>query len=163
MDCVRQLRNFLKTRGEKLISYIGFCADEQQRLKDGNIYPLVDFGINESTILEWAKTEPIFNSYYQYNQRCGCMYCPMSRMANLAYLYVFYPNNTSILWTSAKKTKKEHFKSVARSYLFFNQTPSTRPNTTTTGYGLYMYRKFLSKSKNILHYKTSCKPCRWKG
>lgn len=56
-------------------------------------YPLAENGITEDKIWEWAKTQPIFNHYYEINRRCGCMYCPMSSYLNFAYLYKYYPDN----------------------------------------------------------------------
>lgn len=117
MDAKKQLQNFLKTRGEKLISYIGYCADEVNRFKDdGNIYPLAENNIVESTILEWAKTEPIFNDYYKYNDRCGCMYCPMSSMQRLSYMYVFYPDNYNWFMNACKETEATREKELGRKF-----------------------------------------------
>lgn len=85
----KKLREFLLSRGERLVSYIGFCADEVKRFryelgardeKVKQIYPLAEEGIEEKTILEWARTVPIFNDFYKYNTRCGCMLCPMMQL-----------------------------------------------------------------------------------
>ena len=83
LDANRQLNEWLNEVGFYVVYYIGYCADEERRFnkrlsaKKLEIYPLVENGINEDVILEWAKTQPIFNNYYKTNKRCGCMYCPM--------------------------------------------------------------------------------------
>lgn len=99
LDASRQLGEWLKEVGFYVVHYIGYCADEERRFnkrlsaKKLEIYPLAENGINEDVILEWAKTQPIFNHYYEINRRCGCMYCPMSSYLNFAYLYKYYPDN----------------------------------------------------------------------
>lgn len=97
LDARKQLVEMLKANGFECIHYIGYCADEKQRFekrKQANIteiYPLVDFDIKESYILEWAKTVPIFNDYYKYFKRCGCALCPMLTKLELAYQLKYYP------------------------------------------------------------------------
>ena len=97
-----RLNAFMKEQGAYVVSYIGFCADEVSRFKYGlfdrddtvrQIYPLAEMGIEEKQILEWARNVPIFNDYYKFNDRCGCMYCPMSSMQNMAYLLKYYPEH----------------------------------------------------------------------
>lgn len=61
LDCLKQLKEFLLSKGCYVVSYIGFCADEMSRVKSTSqqnqtcIYPLVENGVLEDTILEWAK------------------------------------------------------------------------------------------------------------
>lgn len=102
MDIKERMANVGMTQVDMILElqkrgyYIGYCADEERRFnkrlsaKKLEIYPLAENGINEDVILEWAKTQPIFNHYYEINQRCGCMYCPMSSYLNFAYLYKYY-------------------------------------------------------------------------
>ena len=116
----RRLMKFLKNQGCFLVSYIGLCADEVKRFryettKDGfplNIYPLVDFNIDEDYILEWAKEQPIFNDYYKYNRRCGCMCCPLSSLDNLVYTKIYYPKEFNYFMFLAR----EHEKNMALRY-----------------------------------------------
>lgn len=115
LDAKRQLEKFLKEQGCFLVNYIGLCADETSRFryketKDGIplvIYPLVEYNIEESSILEWAKEQPIFNDYYKYNRRCGCMCCPLSSLENLAYTKKYYPNEYNYFMSLALKHEKE--------------------------------------------------------
>ena len=97
LDAKQQLIEFMKGLGYNTYFYIGYCKDEEKRYGKRSvlqeIYPLVGGRVLERDILEWAKTQPIFNDYYKYNRRCGCMYCPMASMLNLAYLYKYYPEN----------------------------------------------------------------------
>ena len=124
MEAKKNLQSFLRSRGEKLISYIGFCADEVNRFKnDGNIYPLAEENIIEKDILEWAKTEPIFNDYYKYNTRCGCMFCPMASMTNLAYLYKYYPTEYSFFMSECKRTEEMREKELGRPFSVFQSKP----------------------------------------
>lgn len=124
LDCAVQHKDYLLTRGEKIVYYIGFCADEVKRFKDDdNIYPLADMGIVESTILEWAKDTPIFNDYYKYNTRCGCYMCPMASIANDKYLYQFYPE---LFWQKmrmAKKTENERSEQLGRAFSVWRGNP----------------------------------------
>lgn len=111
LDAERQLRSFLHSQGYDLISYVGYCLDEIKRYEKRNNrrerYPLVEEGIEESTILEWAKTVPLFNRFYEFNRRCGCMYCPLASRAELAYLAHFYPDNYKFMIDAADKTEKK--------------------------------------------------------
>lgn len=124
MDAMRQLKNYLKTRGDELISYVGYCADEVKRFRDDkNIYPLAEECIEEKTILDWAKKEPIFNHYYKFNERCGCMYCPMSSMQNLAYLYVFYNKEYQFFITECVKTEQKRAEELGRPFSVWQSNP----------------------------------------
>lgn len=99
MDAERQIRKWIKEQNCRPIAYIGFCADETRRFKyeigewkDQDIcYPLAEEGINESEVLIWARTVPLFNDWYKYFKRQGCMMCPMLSRLELAYLCVYYP------------------------------------------------------------------------
>lgn len=111
LDSLKQLKEFLLSKGCYIVNYIGYCADEMDRVnternsKQKNIYPLVENGIFEDTIWAWAKEQPIYNDYYKYNRRCGCMYCPMASMQNHAYLAKYYPEQYQQMIDLAKKRK----------------------------------------------------------
>lgn len=110
LDAKKQLDEFMETQGCYVIHYIGYCADEKKRYNKRNnvkeVYPLVDFGIEETEIWEWAKKQPIFNNYYKQNKRCGCMYCPMSPKIAIAYLYKYYPDNFDYMISKMRETEK---------------------------------------------------------
>lgn len=127
LDALQQTKEYLKEQGLYLVSYIGYCADEVKRYNNRNnkneIYPLVDYGIEEETILEWAKNVPIFNDYYKYNSRCGCMFCPMMSMSNTAYLLKYYPNKYDELMILAKETEHKREKELGRPFSVFSSNP----------------------------------------
>lgn len=129
MDALMQLEEFLLSKGCYVVSYIGYCADEMNRVngarqkKSKNIYPLVENGIFEDTILEWAKNQPIFNDYYKYNRRCGCMWCPMSSMANHAYLLHYYPSEYEKLMSMARDTEQIREKELGRPFSVWQSNP----------------------------------------
>ena len=120
LDSLKQLREFMLSKGCYVVNYIGFCADEMSRvqkeirIKEKNIYPLVENGITEDFILEWAKEQPIYNDYYKYNKRCGCMYCPMASMENQAYLLKYYPNEYEEMMRLAKDSEGKWEKHYGR-------------------------------------------------
>ena len=127
LDANAQIKEFLKSQGLLLVSYIGYCVDEvkryEHRKNKNEIYPLVDFNIEEKDVLEWAKTVPIFNDYYKYNTRCGCMYCPMCSMRNMAYLAKYYPENYQEFITLAKDTEILRERELGRPFSIFASNP----------------------------------------
>ena len=110
LSCKKKFNEYMKACNKKAIYYIGFCADEVKRFReDGNVYPLAIEGVKESEILEWAKEQPIFNDYYKFSRRCGCMYCPMQTMMEKAYLCKYYPEEFQFFMNLAKETEKKGF------------------------------------------------------
>lgn len=122
MDAKKQLQEFMKSQGYYVVSYIGYCADEEKRFMkrmtptNREVYPLVDFGINENEIWEWAKEQPIFNNYYKTNKRCGCMYCPMMSRISAAYLLKYYPENFNFAIEKMKETEAVREKKFCRKF-----------------------------------------------
>lgn len=117
LNCKKQFTKYLNEHGLRPIWYIGFCADEAKRFKvslfdseANSRYPLAEQGINEELILEWAKNQPIFNDYYKYNRRCGCMGCPLSSYLNTAYDAIYYPENFNSYMKCAELTEERIYK-----------------------------------------------------
>lgn len=112
LDAKNQLVEFMKKQGYNTYFYIGYCVDEKERYSNRRtsilkeIYPLVESNIIESDILEWAKNQPIFNDYYKYNTRCGCMFCPLSSYLNLAYLYKYYPKEFDFMISKMRESER---------------------------------------------------------
>lgn len=129
MDAKNQLEEYLNSLNSYLVCYIGYCVDEEKRYKKRKqagkteIYPLVENNIREETILEWAKTEPIFNNYYKFFRRCGCMYCPMTTRLNLAYLSKYYPENYAYMMEKIRETEKIYSEYYGRSYAALSRNP----------------------------------------
>lgn len=129
LDCEKQLKEWLNSLGYYNVQYIGYCADEEHRFaKRKNAqklerYPLAENGINEDVILEWAKTQPIFNNYYKTNKRCGCMYCPMSSYMQFAYLYKYYPENFRYMLEKMRETEVKQEGKLGRPFSVISSNP----------------------------------------
>lgn len=126
LSCSSQFKNFMKSKGYNVFYYIGYCVDEVNRYKGrhlNEIYPLVDNNIIESYILNWAKTQDIFNNYYKTNARCGCMYCPMASRINFAYLYKYYPDNFNYMINKMRETEVKRGKELGRPFSCISSNP----------------------------------------
>lgn len=77
---------------------------------------MVEQGINESTVLNWAKNQTIFDDFYKYNRRCGCMFCPLQSMMSTAYLLKYYPEKYCEMIRLAKETEKKIEKEKKRKF-----------------------------------------------
>lgn len=122
MDAKKQLDEWMKSLGYYVITYIGYCADEEKRyakrtnMNVTEVYPLVENGINEDVIWQWAKYQPIFKHYYETQKRCGCMYCPLSSYLTCAYLYKYYPDNFKFMVEKIRETEKIRGKELGRPF-----------------------------------------------
>ena len=129
LDAKRQLDKYMKSIGYYVVSYIGYCADEEHRFikrlnaRNIEIYPLAENNINEEEILKWAKTQPIFNHYYEVNRRCGCMFCPFSSYLNFAYLYKYYPDKFSYMIEKMRETEAIREKQLGRKFSVISSNP----------------------------------------
>jgi len=128
LDCKKQLNELITHQNCRPIAYIGFCADEIKRFKynvnqdDWKIqdicYPLAEEGIDEKTILEWAKNQEIFNGYYKYFKRQGCKFCPFFSMKEFAYLYLDDEEAFNQMFDYIKKTEDKIFLEKKKIWLF---------------------------------------------
>lgn len=129
LSAKKRLEEFMKKQGFYIVSYIGYCADEEKRfskridLQKVERYPLVEEGIEEETILAWAKTQPIFNHYYETQKRCGCMYCPMSSKLNYAYLFKYYPTQFDFMIEKMRETELIRSKQLGRPFSITSSNP----------------------------------------
>lgn len=127
IDCKKQFDKFKKEHGYRVIYYIGYCVDEFNRYgtrKDiHERYPLVEEGIIENYILQWARNVPIFNDFYIYNARCGCMYCPLQSLKESAYLRKYYPDNYNYMMKLAKETEEKIEKELGRPFSIWQSNP----------------------------------------
>ena len=129
LDAKRQLEEWLRSVGCYTVSYIGYCADEEYRFSKRvdkqkiEIYPLVENGITEDVIWEWAKTQPIFNHFYETSKRCGCMYCPISSYLNYAYLYKYYPDNFQYMIEKMRETEAMRERKLGRPFSVISSNP----------------------------------------
>lgn len=152
MDCNLQMKEFLRNKGLRTVEYIGFCADEESRFKytigeyNSNnkfIYPLAEEGIIEQDILKWAKKQKIFNNYYKYNFRQGCMYCPMASIDNLAYLAKFYPNEFEWFMEKCIETENKYNTGIFQSNKKYN----------SRYYKDIILKKYLPKLEDKINYE----------
>lgn len=120
LDCKKQFSDYVKSLNMQPVYYIGYCADElkryEKRHNKNEIYPLVDLGIEENIVLQWAKSQSIFNDYYKYNTRCGCMFCPLMSRKQMAYLYVYYYDQYKKMMDLAKFTELQREKELKRKF-----------------------------------------------
>lgn len=127
LDAFKQLEEYMKSKGIFVVHYIGYCVDEysryEKRKKPNEIYPLVDFNIKEETILEWAKDQPIFNDYYKYNKRCGCMKCPLQSMNITGYIKKYYPKAYYEMMEEARQTEIQREKELGKPFSVWQSNP----------------------------------------
>lgn len=129
LDSKRQLDEWMNSAGFFVISYIGYCADEESRFNKRvnnqkvERYPLVENMITEDEILEWAKTQPIFNNYYKVNKRCGCMYCPLASRITYAYLYKYYPDKFKYMIEKMRETEMIRETELGRPFSAISSNP----------------------------------------
>lgn len=129
-ECKMQLEEWLKENNLYCVHYIGFCANETKRIKNKRnyIYPLAENGIDEGSILEWAKNQQIFNNFYKTNNRCGCMYCPITARMNYAYLYKYYPENFWFMIGKMKETEEKMSIKLGRKFSIISSNPKYDTN-----------------------------------
>lgn len=128
LDALKQLNEWMRGIGYYVVSYIGYCYDEMRRYsrrsgKVNEIYPLVENGIIEDNILQWAKTQPIFNHFYESNKRCGCMYCPMSQYISFAYLAKYYPSNFAYMIEKMRETEEMRTQELGKPFSCISSNP----------------------------------------
>lgn len=125
LDCLRQFQDYVKQSNHYLVQYVGLCYDETSRFVNNPniIYPLVEEKVFERDILTWAKNVSIFNDYYKYNNRCGCMYCPLMALKNFKYLKDYYPEQFSNLIYYANKTEVQRSKELGRKFSVWSSNP----------------------------------------
>lgn len=129
LDSRRQLDELMNSAGFYVIAYIGYCVDEEYRFNKRvnkqmvERYPLVENMITEDEILDWAKTQPIFNNYYKVNKRCGCMYCPFASRINHAYLYKYYPEHFKYMIEKMRETEMIREKELGRPFSVISSNP----------------------------------------
>ena len=132
LDAAAQHEAYMKSIGYEVHSYIGFCADELNRIdrrkSDKEHYPLYDFGILEGDILKWARNVPEFNNFYKSHIRCGCIYCPMLSMMDAADLYKYYPDNFNYMLSKMRQTEIVREMELGRPFSCYSSNPKYNAN-----------------------------------
>lgn len=78
----------------EIVHVIGIAADEAHRAttEHGNIYPLIEEGINEADALSMCKQLGYdFGGLYDHFSRIGCYCCPYQSMKELRALRLHFP------------------------------------------------------------------------
>ncbi|MBQ4541292.1 MAG: phosphoadenosine phosphosulfate reductase family protein [Clostridia bacterium] len=121
LSAKKEFVKYCKNLGYNVNFYIGYCLNEEKRYVNrpfNERYPLVEEGIYEDYILEWAKNVPLFKDYYKYNRRCGCYLCPMISNINLAWLLKYYPDKYSYFLNKVDDSEKYFTKKLGKEYYF---------------------------------------------
>jgi hypothetical protein len=89
--------------GEKIIQYIGYCADEEKRTNKKLYatydveYPLVDAGITTDDALKMCLDYGFdFGGVYEHHSHYNCWLCPLQSRAELYEVFKRFPN----LWAN---------------------------------------------------------------
>ena len=127
LDCKAQLIEWERSKGNQVNFYIGLCVDEEKRYKNkeykNSIFPLVNENIEEKYILEWARKQEIYNDYYKYNNRCGCIGCPMADLKKEVYNYLYYRPQWDTYMRLALESEKEIEEKYGHPYSIWQGNP----------------------------------------
>ena len=83
--------NQLKS-GRNVIHYVGIAADEAHRCKKDKRYPLVEWGIDEATALQYCYDRGFdWGGLYEIYHRVSCWCCPLQRIGELRKLRRHHP------------------------------------------------------------------------
>lgn len=71
---------------------VGIAADEDRMMKDGNRYPLVEWGVTEADALAYCKARGFdWGGLYDYLDRVSCWCCPLKSMDELRAIRRLHP------------------------------------------------------------------------
>lgn len=109
--------------GQTIDIALGYAYDETRSVanEDGFnfIYPLKERGIIEQRVLEMTKELDIYNPYYDFYFRGGCIGCPKQDLAQLIKTIKHYP----CMWSKWKLIESELYRlndieNIANPYIF---------------------------------------------
>lgn len=91
----QEIARFRKSVGGG-VQYIGIAADEAHRMKDGNLYPLVEWGMTESDCLTYCHDHDIYweedgVELYSIYRRVSCWCCRYTGLGELRNMYHHQP------------------------------------------------------------------------
>lgn len=99
------MRDYLREKypNEKIVQYIGYCADESKRASrdlysTGDVeYPLIEADITTEMALEMCTEHGFdFGGVYEHHDHFNCWLCPLQRKSELYEVFKRYPN----LWAN---------------------------------------------------------------
>lgn len=102
------------------MQYIGIAADEANRMKSGNLYPLVEWGMTERDCLEYCRDHGIQwiedgVDLYSIYRRVSCWCCRFSGIGELRAMYHHQPKYWGWLKGLQSKMKEYPFRLDGRS------------------------------------------------
>ena len=111
------VRYLKKYKSVGVIEYHGIAVDEQNRLNKNNDklikYPLVDWNVTETDALQYCYSKGFtFDGLYKLFNRVSCWCCPMSSLAELKNLYLYFPE----LWEELKEMDNRSYNSFRNDY-----------------------------------------------
>lgn len=96
-DCKEKpINDFIKHIDDKIIQYVGICADEIKRLKSlnkqiGKISLLEKYGYTEDIARLKCQEYGLLSPCYKYSKRGGCWFCPNAKLAEHNQIRNLYP------------------------------------------------------------------------
>lgn len=96
----RVTKKFCKGISDDFKHYIGIAADEPERVKQKNLYPLVAWGITEKQALEYCYAIGFdWSGLYEKMNRVSCWCCPLQSIKSYRALWKYHPE----LWAELKQ------------------------------------------------------------
>lgn len=109
----RVTEKFCKGVGDDCKHYIGIAADEPERIKPSNLYPLVRWGITEADALEYCYKHGFdWGGLYEHTNRVSCWCCPLQSIKSYRALWKYH----SELWAELKQMDARSPSAMCSSY-----------------------------------------------
>ncbi len=84
----------------EVVQYIGIAADEQQRVKEGKRYPLIEWDMTEADCLRYCYDRGYdWGGLYEIFRRVSCWCCPLQSIPELRKLREHFPD----LWMKLRE------------------------------------------------------------
>ncbi len=88
---IRAINRYIKSI-PNAIPCIGIASDEIQRIKEGNRYPLVEYGYTEAMCLDYCFDQGYtWGGLYEIWDRVSCWMCPLQSLSDLRKLRKYRP------------------------------------------------------------------------
>ena len=89
------IKNYLKENFNDYIEYVGIASDEPQRVKEGKVYPLIDWSMTERDCLEYCHSKGFYwyegeHELYEHLDRVSCWCCRNKNLKELKNIYMYH-------------------------------------------------------------------------
>lgn len=89
------IKKFLKENFNDYIEYVGIASDEPQRVKEGKLYPLIDWNMTEKDCLEYCHSKGFYwyegeHELYEHLDRVSCWCCKNKNLKELKNIYLYH-------------------------------------------------------------------------